>query len=126
MPRLKHIEDRIGTDLYSVEVYPPGYFQTFDPQRTFQKWAAVPVTLESKIPEPFESLILPKGLYAIFKYRGRMGPISEFYRWIYTEWITKSGHILDDRPHIAIMDKDFRQGDPDCWERICIPLLPTK
>ncbi len=127
MPNLGKVEGRLNTDLYSVEVYPGmEYFQRFDPNRYFQKWAAVPVVSGSIVPDGFESLILPKGLYAVFDYRGSMGPVPEFYRWIFTEWIPASEYVLDNRPHFAVMDKEYRKDDPDAREKIWIPLHPTK
>ena len=127
MPNLGKVQGRLNTDLYSAEVYPGmDYFQRFDPNRYFQKWAAVPVTRESNVPDGFERLILPKGLYAVFNYHGSMGPVPEFYRWIFTEWIPASAYALDNRPHFAVMDKDYQKDDPNAREKIWIPLHPTK
>ena len=69
IPKKKNIPDVAGQNLYSVECYPdPGFFQNFDPARTFTKWAAVEVTGDTDLPDDFEILVLPEGLYAVFIY----------------------------------------------------------
>lgn len=55
MPRRKEITNSIGTDLYSLQVYPPAYFTPFSPDTEFEKWAAVEVSSFDHIPGGMET-----------------------------------------------------------------------
>ena len=41
MPCRNEIENAVGNELYSIEEYPESYFDNFNPDRHFKKWAAV-------------------------------------------------------------------------------------
>lgn len=69
MPRRKEIKNIIGTDLYSLQMYDPLYFDHFDPHPEFEKWAATEVTDFNTIPEDMERLDLPGGMYVVFLYK---------------------------------------------------------
>ena len=43
MPRRKEIKNTVGSDLFSVEVYPEGFFDKLDSKADFEKWAAIEV-----------------------------------------------------------------------------------
>jgi AraC family transcriptional regulator len=66
MPRRKEIKNTVGSVLYSVEVYGPQFFDKFDPNTEFDKWAAVEVTDFDTSPDEMDTIISPSGLYAIF------------------------------------------------------------
>ena len=68
MPRRKEITNNIGTDLYSLQVYPEKYFEDFDPRAEFEKWALVEVKDFSGLPDDMETFSLPGGLYAVVKH----------------------------------------------------------
>lgn len=119
MPRLKEIETRIGSNLYSLQVYDEDYFQQFDPRREFEKWALAEVKNFSLIPDEMEPFELPGGLYAVFQHKG-MG--TEIFQYIFSEWLPKSGYLLDNRPHFEILGEKYRQGSPDSEEEIWIPV----
>jgi AraC family transcriptional regulator len=122
-PKIKHIEHRANPNRYSLEVYPDlDYFRQFDPNKKFQKWAAVAVSNSENLPEGMEELHLTEGQYAVFTYRQRMGTPQEFYRRIYMEWLPQSGHKLAHRPHIAIMGPEYDPTDPDSDETLWIPV----
>jgi len=108
--------------LYSVEIYPAGFFRQFDPVTPFEKWAAVVVRDFDSIPDGMETLILPGGLYAIFIHRGPAGAVLQTYRNILQTWLPGSGFMLDDRPHFAVMGEKYRNEDPDSEEEIWIPI----
>ena len=40
MPRRNEIQNAIGTELYSIQSYPLSFFNPFNPNTTFEKWAA--------------------------------------------------------------------------------------
>ena len=51
MPRRREIVDRAGQELYSVQLYPVGFFERFDPTATFEKWAAMEVSSPEHLPD---------------------------------------------------------------------------
>lgn len=46
----------IGNELYSAEIYPEGFFKTFNPLTSFEKWAEVELDNIDIIPEGMEML----------------------------------------------------------------------
>jgi AraC family transcriptional regulator len=123
MPRLKEIETRVGNHLYSLQVYDEDYFLQFNPSREFEKWALVEVKNFSIIPDEMEPFELPGGLYAVFQHKG-MG--TEIFQYIFSEWLPKSGYLLDNRPHFEILGEKYRHGSPDSEEEIWIPVKQKK
>ncbi len=121
MPRRKEIQHIVGTELYSAEVYEPGFFDRFNPAATFDKWAAVEVSDWNNIPEGMETLTF-EGLYAVFLHRGPASAAEKTYRYIFTEWLPQSEFILDDRPHFAVMGAQYKKDDPDSEEEIWMPV----
>lgn len=122
MPKRKTIRNTINTDLYSLEVFHEAHFDNFDPNETFQKWAAVEVANFDFVPEDMQTLIIPSGLYAVFNHSG---PVSEGYKTyhsIFTEWLPNSQYTVDDRPHFAVMDEKYKKDDPNSEEEIWIPI----
>lgn len=124
MPQRKAIKNIASPDLYSVEVYPPSFFNKFDPNILFDKWAAMEVTDINTIPEGMESLTLPSGLYAVFLYKGPASAATETYQYIYRKWLPNSDFMLDLRPHFALMTEKYKHEQPDSEEEIWIPVKP--
>ena len=122
MPRRKEICNKIGSELYSLEVYDPLFFDKFNPEKEFDKWAAVEVTDFEKVPDDMDTLILPRGLYAVFIHKGAAGKGPETYRYIFGTWLPASDFLLDDRPHFAVMGEKYKNGDPDSEEEVWIPV----
>ena len=60
-PRIKEIQNRATTDKISMQVYPLRYYEQFNPNNEFVKWAAVEVTNFEPIPEGMQSLCCPRG-----------------------------------------------------------------
>ena len=121
MPRRKEIEHTIGTNLFSLQVYPSHYFEKFDAARKFRKWALTEVTSLDSIPEDMEAFHLPAGAYACFHYIGNSNDASVFEK-IFREWLPASDYVLDDRPHFEILGERYKQGDPNSEETIWIPI----
>jgi AraC family transcriptional regulator len=119
MPRRREVQHIVGTDLYSLQVYPAGYFERFAPQNEFVKWAAVEVADLENIPEGMEGFTLPGGLYAMFPHRGMDTAI---FQYIYAEWLPQSGYLLDERPHFELLGEKYKQGSPDSEEEIWVPI----
>ena len=125
MPRKKDIQNTIGTELYSVEVYDSlTYFASFSPATEFDKWAAVKVTNMTFVPEEMEALTIPAGLYAVFPIKGIASEVPAMYQFILGTWIPNSIYELDHRPHFAVMGEKYKNNDPDSEEELWIPIQP--
>lgn len=122
MPRRKEIVNAADANLYSLEVFPEGYFDNFDSAIKFRKWAAVEVKNLNTIPAEMESLIIPTGLYAVFLHKGPASEAHQTYHSIFAEWLPNSEYRVDDRPHFAVMDERYKKDDPDSEEEIWIPV----
>lgn len=122
MPNRKEIKNAIDANLYSLEVYEENHFDNFDPNDSFQKWAAVEVSDYQTIPEGMKTLIVPDGLYAVFLHLGPATEAYKTYHYIFTEWLPNSEYTVDDRPHFAVMDHKYKKDDPTSEEEIWIPI----
>ncbi|GAB3935332.1 hypothetical protein GCM10028827_36790 [Mucilaginibacter myungsuensis] len=122
MPERKIIPDIIGTELYSMEVYPKDFHAAFDATREFEKWAAVEVSNGTAAPEGMTILITPAGQYAVFLHKGPASDGPKTYGYIFGEWLPKSGYQLDNRPHFAVMGEKYKNDDPASEEEIWIPI----
>ena len=121
MPHRKTIKNASSEDLYSLQLYPAGYFDRFDPTAVFTKWAAAEVQTAMHVPNGMEVLKLPGGKYAVFQYKGMPGNPAIF-QYIYGEWIDGSGFELDERPHFELLGHNYRPGSPDSEEELWIPI----
>jgi len=122
MPRRNEIDHKAGQDLFSVEVYDPHFFQPFDINREFEKWAAVEVSVLNTLPDKMKSLTIPGGVYAVFLYKGPASEAEKTYRHIFMTWLPASGYLLDNRPHFALMGEKYKHEDPSSEEEIWIPV----
>lgn len=122
MQRRKEIQNTIGNDLYSMQVYDPLYFADFNPDTEFEKWAAIEVSDFNEIPSEMESCILPGGLYAVFLHKGGASTGPRTFQYIFGTWLPDSGFALDNRPHFEILGKKYKHDDPDSEEEIWIPV----
>src|SRR5690606_17759423 len=123
MTRRKEIENTIGTDLYSVEIYSDStFFARFNPATEFEKWAAVKVTDFEIIPAGMEKLIIPTGLYAVFPFKGTDSEAAEIYQYIIGTWLPESIYEFDHRPHFALMGEKYKNNDPGSEEDFWVPI----
>jgi AraC family transcriptional regulator len=126
MPAKKLITGIKSPDLFSLEVYPAGFFDHFNPANEFQKWAAAEVIGFDCVPEGMESITIPAGLYAVFLHKGLASDGPKTYHYIFNEWLPNSGYKLDNRPHFALMGEKYRNDDPGSEEEIWIPVIAEK
>lgn len=124
MPERKEITNSVGQELFSIEIYPPNYFDDFSPHVQFEKWAAVEVTDFDSLPDSMQSLRVPSGLYAVFIHRGPASSGPKMYEYILTSWLPNSEYALDARPHFAVMNEKYKGDDPDSEEEFWIPVKP--
>ena len=122
MPRRKEIKNNIGAELYSIEIYAPFYFNNFDPNAEFEKWAAVEVTDFKTVPHEMETITLPAGLYAVFVHKSHASTGPKTYRYVFETWVPNSDFLLDNRPHFARMGEKYKNEYPNSEEEIWIPI----
>lgn len=122
MPKRKQIKNAINPNLYSLEVYNENHFDNFDPNESFQKWAAVEVSDFENIPLEMKTLLVPNGLYAVFLHLGPATDAHKTYHYIFAEWLPNSEYIVDERPHFAVMNEKYKKDDPNSEEEIWIPI----
>jgi AraC family transcriptional regulator len=121
MPRLREFTCRMGSDLYSLQQYPLDYFRSFDPTRTFEKWAAAAVFSADQIPAEMDTLLL-NGTYAVFEFQGTPGEFGNAIQHIVSNWLPHSVYELDDRPHFELLGEKYKRNDPHSEEEIWIPV----
>ena len=124
MPRRNEITNKIGTDLYSLEVFNASFFDAFDPNTEFEKWATVEVTDFDHVPDAMETLTVPSGLYAVFLHKGLVSEAPKTYDYIFRTWLPGSNFQVDNRPHFAVMGEKYKRDSPDSEEEIWIPVKP--
>jgi AraC family transcriptional regulator len=125
MPRRKEIQNNIGTDLYSMQIYEPLFFNNFNQNTKFEKWAAIEVTDFKTVPDEMETFILIDGLYAVFLHKGSNTDNSTF-QYIFSTWIPNSEYLLDNRPHFEILGEKYKNNDTSSEEEIWIPIKKKK
>ena len=124
MPRRSEILNPLNSDLFSLEVYPDGFFEPYEATREFTKWAAVPVPNFNEIPQGMHSLLVPAGQYAVFTHKGLQTEAERTYTYIFLEWLPNSGFALQNRPHFAIMGQAYNRFSAQSEEDIFIPIGP--
>ena len=124
MPHRKEIHNSIGIELYSIEIYPSDFFNPFNPQAEFEKWAAVEVSNFDTIPSDMQSLTISTGLYAVFLYKGPASGGPQTYQYILGTWLPQSNYLLDNRPHLAVMGEKYKHDDPSSEEELWVPVQP--
>jgi len=122
MPKRKEIENVLNANLYSLEVYTENYFDDFDANDIFQKWAAVEVSDYENVPYEMQTLLIPSGLYAVFLHLGPATEGHKTYNYIFAEWLPNSEYLVDERPHFAVMNEKYKKDDPTSEEEIWIPI----
>ncbi len=118
-PKIKAIQNRASEDKISMQVYPPQFFEQYNPNSEFEKWATVEVRNFDEIPEGMEFFVLEEGLYAVFDHKGSDTSIFDF---IFREWIPNSKYTLDSRPHFEVLGSKYKNNDPNSEEEIWIPI----
>lgn len=127
MPRRKEIKNNLSTELFSMQVYDQSYnFGEFDPDVSFEKWAAIEVSDFSSIPAEMETFALPGGLYSVFIHKGAASNEPKTFQYIFGTWLPNSEYSLDNRPHFEILGVNYKNEDPDSEEEVWIPIKRKK
>ena len=120
MPHRTLIKQTAGSELFSASIYDT-IADRYSDESLFEKWATLAVTTFEAIPPDMETLIIPKGLYAVFHYKG-VNTDPSIFIYIFTKWLPNSSYELDNRPHFEILGEKYKNGDPHSEEDICIPI----
>jgi AraC family transcriptional regulator len=120
MPQRAAIGHKVSAELISMRIYNEP-FRAGDLTQKFNKWAAVEVTSINTIPPNFKSYVVPKGLYAVFQYKG-LNTDPRVFIYIYGTWLPNSKYEIDERPHFEILGEKYKNGSPDSEEEIWIPI----
>lgn len=118
------IENAVGTDLYSVQIYDQDFFHNFSPTRQFEKWATAEVSDFLTVPSEMETLMLPEGLYAVFHYKGPASAGAKMFQYIFQTWLPNADYVLDNRPHFELLGSKYKNDDPLSEEEFWIPVKP--
>lgn len=124
MPMRKAIEKPLSVDLFSVQIYPENFFDDFNPDTAFEKWAAAEISGLTEIPEGMEAFELPSGLYAVFIYKGRPADAAAAFKFILGQWMSDSGYSVDNRPHFEVLGDKYKHDHAESPEEIWIPIKP--
>lgn len=117
------VENKVGTDLYSIQVYDNQvYFEKFNPNTEFTKWATTEVENHKNIPFGFVSFVLKSGLYAVFPHKGLSSEFPKTMQFIFGEWLPNSEYDLDNRPHFEVLGANYKNNDPSSEEEVWIPI----
>ena len=76
----------------------------------------------NELPHEMETLVIPRGLYAVFIHKGPASEGEKTYRNIFETWLPGSSYDIDSRPHFAVMGEKYKKDDPDSEEEIWIPV----
>ncbi|MBI3300043.1 MAG: GyrI-like domain-containing protein [Elusimicrobia bacterium] len=114
MPRRAEIKHRVDDNFISMEFYTP--------DAPFEKWAVVEVSAHADIPDGMEPYTLRGGQYVVFKHKGPARAAPNLFSHLFSGWLPKSGHALEDREHFELLPKDYRPDDPNAQEEIWIPI----
>lgn len=117
----KEIVNARGNDLFSLQIYPAD-MDFSDASRTFEKWAAVAVGDDEKIPGDMDSFVIPQGKYAVFLHSGPASLAAVTFGYIFNEWLPASGFTLDHRPHFEILGEKYSRDSIDSEEEVWIPV----
>ena len=122
MPETGTIPNRLNKEIISATVYDTDYFEQFDPNKIFEKWAAVEVSeTPSEINDGHSILNIPGGLYAVFHYKG-LSTDTSIFQYIFGTYLPASEYELDQRPHFEILGDQYKNMDPESEEDIYIPI----
>jgi len=122
MPGRKEIRNNLTSELISLQVYHQAE-DIGNPQREFEKWAAIEVSDFETVPDGMETFVLPGGLYAVFHYTGSSRD-TRIFQYIFGAWLPASDYAVDSRPHFEILGEKYRNDDPNSEEDIWIPVKP--
>ncbi len=123
MPKRKDIENIVGSNLYSMQIYTSKLdLNIFTPQTVFQNWAMVEVSSFENSPNDIQTHTLTGGMYAVFDYRGTPANIEAFAKKVFGEIIPSSLYEVDEREHFQVLGERYKRDSEDSEEEFWIPI----
>lgn len=104
-----------------MQIYTSTYFENFNPNTEFEKWALIEVSDFENIPNEMEAFTLVGGLYAVFPFKG-LNTDTKIFEYIYGTWLPSSNYTLDNRPHFEILGEKYKNNDVNSEEEIWVPV----
>lgn len=126
MPQLAKLNNlRTDHNLYAVQEFDHQQLNNTTPPK-ITLWAAVPVKKGGDtVPEPFEHLSIAPGVYAVFLHKGPASALSATLKEIFENWMPESGYQPDARPHMQVMDPEYKGHlHPEAEEEVWVPIRP--
>lgn len=110
---------------YSIQDYPEGYLDKFDPHAAFTTWAAKEIDPSQEVQGAFSSVKLKGGLYVTFIHKGTAAEIGKSLGYMYGLWIPENGYRIDtDRKHFEVLSKNYGgPTNPNSQEEAWIPIV---
>jgi AraC family transcriptional regulator len=122
-PRKKEITNAVNSNLFAVHVYnDTKFFVNFNPLKEFDSWAAIEVSDFDTIPKDLENLVITKGKYAVFQYKGKPSEAQATFQYIYGKWLPDSVYEMDNRPYFALMGDKYKGEDYESEEEFWVPI----
>lgn len=123
MPHRKLIKNRVGSDLFSMQIYDDSLdFKDFNPQTEFTKCAMVETSDFDDIPDNMETRVLKGGLYAVFIHKGAARHFGKTSQFIFGQWLPNSNFELDKREHFELLGPKYNPTDENSEEEVWIPI----
>ena len=123
MKQRKEIQNQIGKDLFSIQIYDKALNMTdFNQDTFFEKWAATAVSCFDFVPNDMEIIKLPAGLYAVFVHKGDSTTFPKTMDFIFKEWLPESEYAFEYRPQFEVLGEKYKNNDPDSEEEVWIPI----
>jgi AraC family transcriptional regulator len=122
MPRRNEVQNRVGTQAFSLQNYDEFSFKTLNPSNTFEKWVGFEVSESSFIPEGMELFTVTTGNYLVFNYKGSAQGFPQFWQQLHGEWLPNSEFELDNRPHFEKLPEGYNPMDPETEEEVWVPV----
>jgi AraC family transcriptional regulator len=123
MPNRNTIKNRVDNKYYSLQVYDEVFdYHNLNPAKIYTKWALVEVTSVENLAENMEVYRLKSGMYAVFIHIGPASSFAKSLKYIYQEWMPKSGYTVDNREHFEILEEGYDPTKEDAKEEIWIPI----
>lgn len=96
------------------------------PEVELRSRAGVAVAADFPIEPPLEPATVAGGPYAVLRHRGPYPDMKPAYRWLYGEWLVRSGREADDRPVFEEYLNSPRDTPPtELRTDIHLPLRPA-
>jgi AraC family transcriptional regulator len=121
--QFREMEDGYDGHLYNVKVLPPSCsLSELTPAKEFTLWAAREFNPPHAYPANWKTLLIPKGEYAVFNYKGNAANFASFYRNLILHEIPFAGLECDARPAFERFLPGYDPTDDQSEEEVWIPV----